>query len=177
MRLPGKRVHYRSAMTEPTAIPELPTPTNRTVSALRDQALRLLLAEGLEAKVDADGDIEVEVQQQRLFVQCSDREVSVVRVFGQWRLADVEADELAMLRACNRVTGQLTVVKATLGQEPGGETVLIASAEHVLPKPEDNAAIADDALSVLIFSSLELVLTAVGTWNEALAALSEGTPG
>ncbi len=160
-------------MTDPTAIPQVPTATGRPPSALRDQALRLLLAENVTASVDVDGDIEVDAQGQKLFVQCSEREVSILRVFGQWRLADADTDEITQLRACNRVTGQLTVVKALVGQEPSGEPILIASAEHVLPNENESGGVSDASLNLLLFSSMELVITAVATWNDAVADLKK----
>jgi hypothetical protein len=85
-------------------------------------------------------------------------------VFGQWRLGDaVSADELSRLRACNAVTGRLSVAKTTLSGD-----VLVSSAEHVVTP--------GTPLGMVVTTSLELVLTAVNLWHEALGQVTGQTP-
>jgi hypothetical protein len=149
-------------MTDPTSLPDFPPPSNE--HPLRGRVLDVLLDEGFRPDIDADGDVAVKYQGQQLYVRCTEGEITVLRVFGQWRLGeDSPSDELSLLRACNAVTGRLAVAKATLG-----EGMLVVSADHVVTD--------GTPLSVVVMSSLELLLTAVNLWHETLGDLGQAGP-
>ena len=141
-------------MTDPTSLPDFPPPSNE--HPLRGRVLDVLLDEGFRPDIDADGDVAVKYQGQQLYVRCTEAEITVLRVFGQWRLGEESpSDELSLLRACNVVTGRLAVAKATLG-----DGMLVVSADHVVTD--------GTPLSLVVTSSLELLLTAVNLWHETL---------
>lgn len=149
-------------MTDPTSLPDFPPSPDE--HPLRGRVLDALLDEGYRPDIDPDGDVAVKVQGQQLYVRCTEGAITVLRVFGQWRLGDaVPGDELSLLRACNEVSARLSVVKLTLG-----EGILVASADHVVT--------AGTPLREVVTSSLELLLTAVGMWHDSLggAASADG---
>ncbi|GAB3597568.1 hypothetical protein GCM10027446_25850 [Angustibacter peucedani] len=148
-------------MTDPTSLPDFPPPSGER--PLRGRVLDVLIDEGYRPDIDEDGDVAVKVQGQQLYVRSTEGDITVLRVFGQWRLGDAPADELALLRACNAVTGRLSVAKCTLG-----DGFLVVSADHVVTS--------GTPLELVLTSSLELVLTAVNLWHEALAEAT-GTDG
>ena len=113
---------------------------------LRGRVLDVLMDEGYRPDIDADGDVAVKVQGQQLYLD-----------------EDDAGDELARLQACNSVTGRLSVAKTTLGGD-----ILVASAEHVVTTATP--------LKSIVGTSLELVLTAVNLWHEALAQITGGAP-
>jgi hypothetical protein len=157
-------------MSDPTSVPNLSPAVGQAppaANATRDRVVALLDRQNLSNEVDGDGDVEVIFQDQRMFIQCVERELTIVRVFGQWLMDDAATDELQQLRACNAVTGQLTVVKASVT-----DGVLVASAEHILPPEPGPVPDEDPALALLLYSSLELVLTAVARWNEVVRELA-----
>ena len=140
-------------MTDPTSLPDFPPPSDQR--PLRGRVLDVLLDEGYRPDIDDDGDVAVKVQGQQLYVRCTEGEITVLRVFGQWRLEDVDADELSMLRACNSVSSRLSVAKTTLG-----DRILVVSADHLVTSATP--------LQLVVTSSLELVLSAVNLWHESL---------
>ena len=148
------RHRYGEVMTDPTSLPDFPPSPDE--HPLRGRVLDVLLDEGYRPDIDPDGDVAVKVQGQQLYVRCTEGEITVLRVFGQWRLGDaVPDDELTLLRACNDVSSRLSVVKLTLG-----DGILVASADHVVTS--------GTPLKEVVTSSLELLLTAVGMWHESL---------
>ena len=144
-------------MTDPTSLPDFPPPSGER--PLRGRVLDVLLDEGYRPDIDDDGDVAVKVQGQQLYVRCTEAEVTILRVFGQWRLDEVAADELALLRACNVVNGRLSVAKTTLGDH-----ILVVSADHLVTPATP--------LQTVLVSSLELLLTAVNLWHEALGEIT-----
>jgi hypothetical protein len=145
-------------MTDPTALPDFPPPASE--HPLRGRVLDVLIDEGFRPDIDSDGDVAVKVQGQQLYLRCTEGDITILRVFGQWRLGEsVHADELARLRACNAVTARLSVGKVTLADD-----ILVSAAEHVVT--------AGTPLPQVVTTSLELVLTAVNLWHEALAELT-----
>ena len=141
-------------MTDPTSLPDFPPSPD--AHPLRGRVLDALLDEGFRPDIDDDGDVAVKVQGQQLYVRCIEGDLTILRIFGQWRLGDaVSSDELARLRACNAVTARLSVAKTVLAGD-----VLVSSAEHVVTP--------GTPLAMVLTTSLELVLTAVNLWHEAL---------
>jgi hypothetical protein len=146
-------------MTDPTSLPDFPpSPHERP---LRGRVLDVLLDEGYRPDIDDDGDVAVKVQGQQLYVRCTEGDFTVLRVFGQWRLDDVVADELTLLQACNAVSSRLSVAKTTLG-----DGILVVSADHLVTTATP--------LQMVVTSSLELVLSAVNLWHESLREITEG---
>lgn len=150
-------------MTDPTALPNLPgfgspqpaaaTP-EESQEPLRDRALAAVQALGLEASIDQDGDVTCVVQDQQIFIRCSDEDAEIVRVFGQWHLAPpVPEGRLQRLEVCNDLNAAFNVVKAALADE----TLLITS-EHMIPRGAD--------LQSLFSVAIPLVLHAVGLWHQ-----------
>ncbi len=146
-------------MTDPTALPDFPPPSNE--HPLRGRVLDVLIDEGYRPDIDSDGDVAVKVQGQQLYVRCTEGEITILRVFGQWQMGDaVTASELDRLRACNAVTSRLSVAKVVLAGD-----ILVVSAEHVVTT--------GTPLAQLVTTSLELVLTAVNLWHEALGGAGD----
>ncbi len=158
-------------MTDPISIPRLPDIAaplaNEAPQGLRGQIFQLIKAENLPVTIDEEGDLEVELQGQKLFVQCLEYEITILRIFGQWDVSTAPGSELDKLRACNQVHSQLTVAKTTLQDD-----ILIVAAEHILGgtlgETKASAISSAEGLAVLVYSSLELVLTALGLWNQTL---------
>jgi hypothetical protein len=145
-------------MTDPTSLPDFPPSPSE--HPLRGRVLDVLLDEGYRPDIDEDGDVAVKVQGQRLFLRCAEGTVTILRIFGQWRLGDaVVDDQLTRLRACNAVNARLTVAKVTLADD-----ILIVSAEHVVTQ--------DTPLRQIVPMSLDLVLTTVNLWHEAIAEIT-----
>jgi len=146
-------------MTDPTAVPDFPPPSDQ--HPLRGRVLDVLIDGGHRPDIDTDGDVVVTVQEQQIYLRCVEDTITILRVFGQWRLGDgVPTDELARLKACNAVTARLSVGKTTLVDD-----ILVSSAEHVVT--------AGTPLTQIVLSSLDLVLTAVSLWHEALAEITD----
>ena len=104
-------------MVDAGSVPTLPT--SPAAGSLRARVVDALRAGGLDPALEPDGDLAVNAQGQRLFVQCLDTVPPLVRVSGQWLLDDsVGGDELARLRAANEVTAGAHLVKVTLHGEP-----------------------------------------------------------
>lgn len=150
-------------MTDPTSLPDFPPPADE--HPLRGRVLDVLMDEGYRPDIDEDGDVAVKVQGQLLFLRCAEGKVSILRIFGQWRLGDaVNTDPMARLLACNTVNSRLTVAKTTVIDD-----ILVVSAEHVVT--------VDTPLREIIPMSLDLVLTAVNVWHDALAEVAGGAGG
>ncbi len=150
-------------MTDPTALPNLPgfgapqpvgDAPEEPREPLRDRALAAVKALGLDATIDQDGDVTFVVNDQQMFIRCSDEDAEIVRVFGQWRLAEpVPEGRLERLEVCNDVNAAFNVVKAALADD----TLLITS-EHMIPRGAD--------LQSLFGVAVPLVLHAVGLWHQ-----------
>ncbi len=166
-------------MTDPTALPNLTPggqPAQQPVDAqpeqaiatfagpddespLRDAVLQVLQSEGLEAQVDTDGDVAYKVEDQQLFVRSMDGEPSLLRVFGQWQVADLEADLLKRLNAANDITLSLNIIKVGIANDN-----LVVSGEHIIGDGTD--------LTMVLQSTSAMILQAVQLWHQA--ATSEG---
>jgi hypothetical protein len=110
-----------------------------------------LSAEGLDPRVDDDGDVDVTVEGQRLFVRCVDSRPALMRVFGQWQTDD-GVDELTQLRAANAVTGALNLVKVTIH-----ERWVVVAVDVVVAEGLD--------LRALLPATFDAVLGSVRTWQ------------
>ena len=150
-------------MTDPTAVPDFPPPPDE--HPLRGRVLDVLIDAGHQPDIDSDGDVVVTVQGQQMYVRCAEGAITILRVFGQWRLGDsVAPGELARLQACNLVTARLSIGKTTLVGD-----ILVCSAEHVVTP--------STPLPQIVMTSLDLVLAAVKLWHETLAEITgQGGP-
>lgn len=141
-------------MTDPTSLPNFPPPADE--HPLRGRVLDALQDEGFRPDIDADGDVSFKVEGQQLFVHCTEGELPVMRVFGQWQIdKELPQDELSQLRAANDLSLRLNVVKAGLNAG-----TLVVTCEHVVTPAVD--------VRQLVQISYQLVLTAVQMWHELM---------
>ncbi|HOF64067.1 MAG TPA: hypothetical protein PLL54_07165 [Dermatophilaceae bacterium] len=139
-------------MTDPTALPNFPPPADE--HPLRGRMLDVINDLGTIPVIDDDGDIAITVGEpaQQLFVRCTDGDLPIFRVFGQWVIGDAApADDLVRLERCNDFTLQLNVAK--VGIANGN---LIVTADHVVTPDTD--------LSPLFQLTVNLVLQVVSAW-------------
>lgn len=149
-------------MTDPTSLPNFPPPSNE--HPLRGRVLDALIDQGHRPDIDSDGDVAFTVQDQQLFVRCTEGDFQIMRVFGQWAIGDaVPADPLVRLQACNDLTLQLNVVKAGIAND-----TLVVTGEHVVTPQTD--------VSSLVAVTIQLVLAGVQMWHERLLGGGEDGP-
>ena len=147
-------------MTDPTSLPNFPPPADE--HPLRGRVLDALIDQGLRPDIDGDGDVAFTVQDQQLFVRCTEGDFQIMRLFGQWAISDaIPADPLTRLAACNELTLQLNIVKAGLAND-----TLVVTAEHVITPQSD--------VNALTAVSVQLVLAGVLMWHERI--LGAGGP-
>ena len=102
-------------MTDPTSLPSFPPPADE--HPLRGIVLDALQDEGFRPDIDADGDVSFKIEGQQLFVHCTEGELPVMRIFGQWQIADNLPDDLlTQMRAAN--DRLYPVVRAIYGPTP-----------------------------------------------------------
>lgn len=142
---------YVGPMTDPTSLPNFPPPSDE--SPLRGRVLDALQDDGYRPDIDADGDVSFKVQGQQLFVKAMDGDVPLMRVFGQWQIADeLPSDLLTQLDAANDVTLSLNIIKVGIA---GG--TLVVTAEHLVGPDAD--------LKTLLQSTVQMLLQAVQMWH------------
>ena len=148
-------------MTDPTALPNLPgfgAPAGSDAppaeASLRDRLIEALTSLELQPTVDDDGDITFIFQDQQLFIRASDEDAQVVRLFGQWRLAEpVPEDRGERLEACNDVNIAFNMIKTAIAED-----TLLVTSEHLLPQGAD--------LRSLLMVTIPLVLHGVSLWHQ-----------
>ena len=141
-------------MTDPTSLPNFPPPPDE--HPLRGRVLDVLIDQGLHPDIDSDGDVAFTVQDQQLFVRCTEGDFQIMRVFGQWAISDaVPSDPLTRLATCNEITLQLNIVKAGLAND-----TLVVTGEHIVTPTSDVAA--------LVNITIQLVLAGVQMWHERI---------
>ncbi|HET7399191.1 MAG TPA: hypothetical protein VFJ94_11795 [Intrasporangium sp.] len=159
-------------MTDPTSLPNfqphLPAAGGDGAPAgeapVRDAILQVLRTLEVQARVDADGDLEFTVNEQTLFARVAEGELPLVRFFGQWQLQDpVSPDRAERLARCNDLTLQLNLVKVCLVQDS-----LVVSAEHVVTPNAD--------LDVLVPLSINHILQSVQFFFQSWLPLEDGGP-
>lgn len=149
-------------MSDPTALPNFPPPGSE--HPLRGRVLDALIDLGQQPNVDAQGDVSVTVQQQKLFVRCADKPLPVMRVFGQWRIGEsVPSDPLTRLRAANDLTARSNLVKATVHDD-----VLLVAVDLVVPQPAP--------LRQLLQGAFAGIFQAVKAWHVAAGGTAPGDP-
>jgi hypothetical protein len=146
-------------MTDPTSLPNFPPPANE--HPLRGRVLDALIDQGMAPNVDNDGDVAFTVQDQQLFVRCTEGDFQIMRLFGQWAISDtVPSDPLTRLSTCNEITLQLNVVKAGLAND-----TLVVTSEHIVDQTSNVPA--------LVNVSIQLVLAGVQMWHERIMGEGE----
>ena len=150
-------------MTDPTSLPNFPPPPDE--HPLRGRVLDALIDQGLAPDIDGDGDVAFTVQDQQLFVRCTEGDFQIMRLFGQWAISDaVPSDPLTRLATCNEITLQLNIVKAGLAND-----TLVVTGEHIVTPTSDVAA--------LVNITIQLVLAGVQMWHERIMGGGESGPG
>ena len=145
---------YGGPMTDPTSLPNFPPPADE--HPLRGRVLDILVDLGLAPNLDTDGDVAFTVNEQQLFIRCTEGEVEIMRVFGQWQIADNLPDDLlTQYRAANDLSLRLNIVKA--GINAG---TLVVTCEHIIMPGAD--------VRQLLQLSYQLVLTAVQMWHQLM---------
>ena len=159
---------YVGTMTDPTAIPNFnPAPAGQPTtpnagggSQLRDRVLAVFAEDGIEATVDADGDVSYQLEDQQLFVRLIEGEPGLLRVFGQWAIGDDLGLSLEkQLLAANDVTLSLNIIKTGIANG-----TLVVTGEHLVTEQAD--------LRMLLQTTTNMVLQAVQLWHQA--ATGEG---
>jgi hypothetical protein len=141
-------------VTDPTSLPNFPPPPDE--HPLRGRVLDALIDQGLKPDIDSDGDVAFVVQDQQLFVRCTEGDFQIMRLFGQWAISEaVPADPLKRLETCNELTLQLNIVKAGLAND-----TLVVTAEHIVTPASD--------VNALTQVSIQLVLAGVQMWHERI---------
>lgn len=141
-------------MSDPTALPNFPPPSDE--HPLRGRVLDALLDMELAPDIDGDGDVAFTVNDQQLFIRCIEAELTIMRTFGQWQIADpVPDDVLAQLTACNDVNLSMNLVKTGLANG-----TLVVTTEHLVRPEEDVSGIAN--------VSIQVVLAAVHLWHQRM---------
>lgn len=119
-------------MTDPTSLPNFPPPPEE--HPLRGRVLDALQDLTMQPDIDSKGDVRFTAQEQRLFVRSIEGgQVDVMRVYGQWQIADSVPDDLLVrLNGCNDVTLGVNLVKAGIAS---GHLVL--AVEQIVTKKEN----------------------------------------
>src|SRR5690606_1035432 len=144
-----RRVRYGGHMSDPTALPNFPPPSDE--HPLRGLVLDALQDLGLEPNVDAEGDVAFKANDQQMFVRCIENDVRIMRVFGQWKIADpVPQDKVMQLSVCNDINLSMTMVKAGIGND-----ALVVTSEHLV--------VNDESVKQLLGVSVQITLATVQT--------------
>lgn len=146
-------------MTSPTSLPSFDPPP---AASRHTQVLATLKAVGLDATVDADNDIQVNVTGQQLYLRTTDEGPGLLRVFGQWQIMDdVPAEAGVRLAAAHQVTASHALVKVNVFDD-----TLVVAVDSITP---DGAA-----YNVLVPASIDAVLSAVALWHQLLTSSPDG---
>ncbi|MGA8044737.1 MAG: YbjN domain-containing protein [Dermatophilaceae bacterium] len=146
-------------MSDPTALPSFPPPPDE--HPLRGLVIDALQDLGLEPNVDKEGDVAFKANDQQMFVRCLESEVKIMRVFGQWQLADpVPQDKVMQLSVCNDINLSMTMVKTGIGND-----ALVVTSEHLVTDTK--------AVKNLVSVSVQITLATVQQWHERIMKLSE----
>jgi hypothetical protein len=146
-------------MSDPTALPNFPPPADE--HPLRGLVIDALQDLGLEPNVDKEGDVAFTANDQQLFVRCLESEVKIMRVFGQWQLADpVPQDKVMQLSVCNDVNLSMTMVKTGISND-----ALVVTSEHLVTDVK--------AVKNLVSVSVQITLATVQQWHERIMKVAE----
>lgn len=148
-------------MTDPTSLPNFPPPADE--HPLRGRVLDALVDIGVAPNLDGDGDVAFTVNEQQLFVRCSEGEVQIMRVFGQWQIQDdLLGDRVRLFETCNELNLNLNCVKSGIA----GST-LVVTGEHVITPGAD--------LTALVQVSIQVILSGVHIWHQRVQGIDPST--
>lgn len=148
-------------MTDPTSLPNFPPPPEE--HPLRGRILDVLGDLGLGPNIDGDGDVAFTVNDQQLFVRCTEGDVEVMRLFGQWQIQDdLTEDRLRLHETCNEINLHMNHVKTGIAG-----TTLVVTGEHVITPGAQ--------LPVLVQVSIQVVLSAVHLWHQRILGIDPET--
>ena len=150
-------------MTDPTSLPNFPPPPDE--HPLRGRVLDVLVDLGLAPNLDNDGDVAFTVNEQQLFVRCSEGDVEIMRVFGQWQIQDdLLADRLHLHETCNELNLNMNCVKTGVA----GSTLVVIG-EHLVTPGAD--------LSTMLQVSVQVILSGVHIWHQRVLGLDPNAEG
>jgi len=150
-------------MTDPTSLPNFPPPPDE--HPLRGRVLDVLVDLGLQPNLDTDGDVAFTVNEQQLFVRCTEGEVEIMRVFGQWQIQeDLRGDQLHLHETCNELNLNMNMVKTGVA----GSTLVVIS-EHLPTAGAD--------ISTLVQVSIQVILSGVHIWHQRVLGLDPNAEG
>ncbi len=153
---------YGGTMTDPTSLPNFPPPADE--HPLRGRVLDVLVDLGVQPNIDTDGDVAFRVNDQQLFVRCSEGEVEIMRVFGQWQVQEeLLGDRLKLHETCNELNLNMNCVKTGVA----GST-LVVTGEHLVTPGAD--------LSTLVQVSIQVILSAVQLWHQRVLGIDPSAP-
>ena len=149
-------------MTDPTSLPNFPPPPDE--HPLRGRVLDVLVDLGVQPNIDTDGDVAFRVSDQQLFVRCSEGEVEIMRVYGQWQVQEeLLGDRLKLHETCNELNLNMNCVKTGVA----GST-LVVTGEHLVTPGAD--------LSTLVQVSIQVILSAVQLWHQRVLGIDPSDP-
>jgi hypothetical protein len=150
-------------MTDPTSLPNFPPPPDE--HPLRGRVLDVLVDLGLQPNLDTDGDVAFTVNEQQLFVRCTEGEVEIMRVFGQWQIqGELLGDRLHLHETCNELNLNMNMVKTGVA----GSTLVVIS-EHLPTAGAD--------ISTLVQVSIQVILSGVHIWHQRVLGLDPNAEG
>lgn len=148
---------YRGGMTDPASLPNFPPPSDS--HPLRGRVIDALQDLKLAPNIDSDGDVAFTVEDQDLFVRCTEGEMTVMRTFGQWGVVEpIPDDPLHQLRVCNEVNLSMNLVKTGLADK-----ALVVTMDHLVEQNDD--------ISVLLQISIQGILASVHMWHQRMLGL------
>ncbi|MGL4743502.1 MAG: T3SS (YopN, CesT) and YbjN peptide-binding chaperone 1 [Dermatophilaceae bacterium] len=150
-------------MTDPSALPNFPPPADE--HPLRGRVLDVLVDLGLAPNIDSDGDVAFTANDQQLFIRCTEGDVQVMRVLGQWQIQDdLAADRAKLFETCNDLNLHMNHLKTGIAG-----TRLVVTGEHVVTPGAD--------LSMLIQVSVQVVLSGVHIWHQRMLGIDPAAEG
>jgi hypothetical protein len=103
------------------------------------------------------------VNDQQLFVRCTEGDVEIMRLFGQWQIQDeLTGDRLKLHETCNEINLHMNHVKTGIA----GSTLVVTGEHVVTPGAE---------LNVLVQVSIQVVLSAVHLWHQRILGIDPET--
>ncbi len=139
-------------MTDPTSLPNFPPPSDE--HPLRGRVLDVLIDMGLNPDIDPDGDVAYQANDQQLFVRCGEGDFQIMRIFGQWQIADaLVVDSEHLLQTCNQVNLSLNCVKTGIVNN-----TLVVTGEQLVTGGAD--------VHQLVEVTTQIVLSTVQIWHE-----------
>lgn len=150
-------------MTDPTSLPNFPPPPDE--HPLRGRVLDALIDLELQPDIDKDGDVAFSANEQQLYVRCTEGDLQIMRVFGQWQMPEeLRGDELRAHQVCNQLNLTLNCVKTGVAND-----TVVVTAEHVAGPGTD--------VRMLVQISVQVVLSAVHHWHQIALGLTGETDG